>query len=173
MDSNSFIYVPKIDLEIEKIKKIVFESQFNVDSKLSAAHHRNVANHPYLQEIKSRYNFLSDTYNIYTLPGKKIIPLHVDAHRSAAFNIPIKNTKESKTIFYEYIEEPILEYDPKNIFNRIRSNVKEIFKFTLLEPTLINNSIPHMVVNDSSEPRIILSWSIQKELKFEDIRDKF
>jgi hypothetical protein len=170
---NNLIYFPKIDLDIEKIKEIVFEYQFFSNKSLDASHHRTVSDHPYLQEIQSRYSFLSGTYNIYTLPGHRNIPLHVDSRRSAAFNIPIKNTENSETIFYEYNEIPNLEYDSKNIFHRIKSEVKEIFRFTLTEPTLINNSVPHMVVNNSPEPRIILSWSIIKELQFKDIRDKF
>lgn len=173
MVSINYIFIPNITFDLEEIKKIVLESQFSSNKNLDAEHHRMVSNHPYLQQIKSQYYFLSDTYNIYTLPGNNIIPLHVDAQRSAAFNIPIKNTEASKTIFYEYLEEPILEYDPKNVFNRIKSRVKEIYRFTLLKPTLINNSIPHMVINNSSEPRIILSWSVKREFKFENIRDKF
>jgi hypothetical protein len=169
---NNIIRDTKIDLNIKKIKEIVFESQFLSDKNLDASHHRIVANYDYLREIQSQYPFLSDTYNIYTLPGNNNIPLHIDAQRSAAFNIPIKNTEESETIFYRYIDQPNLEYDAKNIFFRIKSEVEEIFKFTLITPTLINNSIPHMVVNKSSEPRIILSWSVKKEFKFEDIQDR-
>lgn len=170
---DALIFKPNIQLNLKEIKKIIFESQFSSDKNLDAEHHRIVSNHPYLQEIKSKYSFLSDTYNIYTLPGKRTIPLHVDAQRSAAFNIPIINTEESQTIFYEYVDYPILEYDPNNIFNRIKSKVLEIFRFTLLEPTLINNSVPHMVVNNSVNPRVILSWSICKEYNFDYARDHF
>lgn len=173
MESTDCIFEPDIDLDLDKIKNVVFESQFSSDKTLDAEHHRIVSNYPYLKEIQTQYPFLSNTYNIYTLPGMRMIPLHVDAQRSAAFNIPIKNTKDSETIFYKYTEDPILEYDSKNIFNRIKSDVKEVFRFTLLKPTLIKNSIPHMVINNSIEPRIILSWSVNKEYTFEYARDKF
>lgn len=169
---NNIIYEPEINLDLKKIREIVFESQFIFDETANASHHRNVSNYQYLQEIKSQYNFLSDTYNIYTLPGKTNIPLHVDALRSAALNIPIKNTEDSETIFYKYSQEAVLEYDSKNIFFRIKSDVDEIYRFTLTKPTLINNSIPHMVVNNSSSSRVILSWSINKEFKFEHARDR-
>jgi hypothetical protein len=170
---NNFIFKPNINLNLENIKNIVSQFQFSINKNLDAEHHRKVSNNPYLQEVQSKYPFLSDTYNIYTLPGKRIIPLHVDARRSAAFNIPISNTEESETIFYEYIDNSILEYDAKNIFNLVKSTVTEVFRFTLLEPTLINNSIPHMVINNSFEPRVILSWSICEEYNFNYARDNF
>jgi hypothetical protein len=107
------------------------------------------------------------------LPPWRSIPLHVDANRGAAFNIPIDNTINSSTIFYEFVEDPIFEYDSKNIFNLVRSKVNEIFRFTLLEPTLINNSVPHMVVNNSNKARVILSWSIKKEYTFEQAKELF
>ena len=169
----NLIYQPKLDLNLEEIKEIVFLNQFSSDKNLNASHHRSVSDHPCLQKIQSKYPFLSSIYNIYTLPGNRKIPLHVDAQRSAALNIPIENTEDSVTIFYEHVQDPILEYDSKNVYNLIKSEVTELFRFTLLEPTLINNSIPHMVINNSSKPRIILSWSVNKEFKFEDVRDKF
>jgi hypothetical protein len=172
INPDAFIFETDIDINLEKIKKIVFETQFSLDKNLSAGHHRIVSNHPYLKELQSQYPFLSDIYNIYTLPGKRNIPLHVDSQRSAALNIPINNTQDSHTIFYEYDEDPVLEYDSKNIFNLIRSRVKEVFRFTLLKPTLINNSVPHMVVNNSLEPRVILSWSINKEFNFKYAKDR-
>lgn len=172
-EETNLIYFPKIDLDIEKIKKIVFESQFLSDKNLDASHHRTVDSQPYLKEIQSRCLFLSNIYNIYTLPGHRTIPLHIDAQRSAAFNIPIENTENSETIFYEHTENLNLEYDSKNIFYRIKSEVREVFKFTLTKPTLINNSIPHMVINHSPYPRVILSWSINKEFKFTDVRNRF
>jgi hypothetical protein len=121
-----------------------------------------------LQEIENKVPCLSYIYNIYTLPALKNIPLHVDAKRNAAFNIPIDNTEQSETIFYDYIESPNLQYDARNVYNLIKSKVKEIYRFSLLKPTIINNSIPHMVVNHSIKPRIILSWSLRKEYQFQD-----
>jgi hypothetical protein len=169
----NLIYYPLINLNLEAVKQIVLENQFNKDQNLNADHHRSVSNIPYLKEIYDCYPFLSEIYNVYTLPGKKCIPLHVDANRSAAFNIPIMNTENSQTIFCEYKETPALEYDPKNIFNLIKSEVREVFRFTLIVPTIINNSVPHMVINNSDKPRVILSWSIKKEYSFEDIKRMF
>lgn len=167
-EDRKIIYQPNLYLDLNLIKKIVFETQYSVNTRLDASHHRLVKDHEYLREVQDRFPYLSDIYNIYTLPALKNIPLHVDAKRNAAFNIPIDNTEQSETFFYEYMETPILEYDSKNVYNLIKSKVKEIYRFTLLTPTIINNSIPHMVVNHSVRPRIILSWSLKKEYKFDD-----
>ena len=113
---DKFLFFPKINLDIDQLRDIVFLTQFCSDESADASHHRTVKNYAYLQSIQDQYPFLSDIYNIYTLPPKKNIPLHVDARRNVAFNIPIKNTEKSKTIFYEYVEEPVFQYDNKNIF---------------------------------------------------------
>ena len=122
----NLIYQPKLDLNLEEIKEIVFLNQFSSDKNLNASHHRLVSDHPCLQKIQSKYPFLSSIYNIYTLPGNRKIPLHVDAQRSAALNIPIENTEDSVTIFYEHVKDPILEYDSKKLHT---TSTRRLFEF--------------------------------------------
>lgn len=171
IDSGNIIFYPKFRFDLDQIKKIVMEEQYNTKN-LDSSHHRLVESHPYLQELKNQFDFLSPLYNIYTLPGKKIISLHVDAQRKAALNFPIDNTEHSHTIFYEYQEDPVFVYDAENVYNLIKSQVKEIYRFSLTTPTLINNSIPHCVINYSDKDRVILSWSIDNRYTFNDIKKK-
>ena len=165
-----FIFLPGISLDLNYIKKLVFK---NIDKRVDGLkrHQRLVADDEYLSSIKEKFPFLSSLYNIYNT--KEIIPLHIDSARACAFNIPIDNTQDSDTIFYSSLEDISLEYDENNSLHKVNSNVKEIFKFTLTEPTLIDNSIPHMVINRSSKNRIVLSWSVNHEHSFLDTVELF
>ena len=166
------LYFPKLDVDIECIKSIVLNNQFNRNSS-SAKHHRLVSSEPYLTEVQRKYPFLTDTYNIYTTLPFSGLPRHVDAKRKCALNIPLKGTDGSETIFYSPIGELITKYDPVLIANIIVSDVEKIYSFTLTEPVVINNTIPHEVVNNSATTRVIMSWSISNDYTFEDVVEIF
>jgi hypothetical protein len=165
---DTYIYQPSIKLDYNYLKSLALVptnvAVSNNNSKIE--HHRLVENDQYMTAIRNNFPFLSSRYNVYKTSEMRPIPLHIDSERNAAFNIPILNTEKSSTIFYEELEEPKLEYVPDRVYNLIKSKVNEVFRFTLLTPTVINNSVPHMVVNRSVEPRIIISWSISKEYSF-------
>lgn len=172
MINNEFIYQPDIDIDLEYIKKMVTDNQFKHQKGL-AGHQRMVSDDPYMSSVKKRFPFLSKMYNIYTVYGKGTIPMHVDAARDCAFNIPIKGTEQSDTIFYKFKEDPVLEYNKERVYNLVKSEVEEVFRFTLLKPTLIDNAIPHEVINHGLSTRIILSWSVNKEYSFEQAKELF
>lgn len=172
MINNEYIYQPNIDLDLDYIKKLVSQKQFKSQNGL-AGHQRMVKDDEYMTSIRNRFPFLSRMYNIYTVFGKGGIPMHVDAARDCAFNIPIMNTEQSETIFYNYAEEPVLEYNKERIYNLVKSPVKEVFRFSLTRPTLIDNAIPHEVINNSIATRVILSWSVNKEYSFTQAREMF
>lgn len=172
MIDNNFIYEPNLDLDLNEIRKIVRTVQFNKIPEM-AGHHRLVKNDPYLSSIKDRFPFLSPIFNVYTTQAKGQIPLHVDAKRNCAFNIPIANTEHSDTIFYEYVGDPLLQYNEKNVFYFINSPVNELYRFTLMRPTLINNSVPHKVLNNANAPRVILSWSVDDRYSFSEATELF
>ena len=172
MINNEYIYQPNIELDIDYIGKLVSNKQFK-NQQCLAGHQRLVSDDAYMTSIKKRFPFLSKMYNIYTVYGKGNIPMHVDAARDCAFNIPIKGTEQSDTIFYKYAEDPLLEYNKERVYNLVKSNVEEVFRFTLLRPTLIDNAIPHEVINHGFATRLILSWSVNKEYSFEDAKALF
>lgn len=127
-----------------------------------ANHHRMVRDDPYMVSIQQKYPLLSDVYNVYPLPPHIEIPLHIDRDRSCAFNIPIRNTENTHTIFYDPIGELELEYDERRIYDLVRSPVQEVFRHTLMRPLLINNTMPHKVTNDNDTVRLTISWSLRK-----------
>jgi hypothetical protein len=172
MINNEFIYQPNIKLDIDYISKLVANKQFQ-HQKGIAGHQRMVKDDPYMSSIQAKFPFLSTMYNIYTVYGKKNIPMHVDAARDCAFNIPIKGTEESDTIFYKFKDEPLLEYNKERVYNLVKSEVEEVYRFTLLRPTLIDNAIPHEVINRGIATRVIVSWSVKKDYSFTDAKALF
>jgi hypothetical protein len=172
---DQFIYETKIKLDYNYLKSLALiptdlAVRYN-NSKIE--HHRLVEKDQYMTSIRHKLPFLSAKYNVYKTSEMRPIPLHIDAERNAAFNIPILNTEKSSTIFYEKSEELELEYVPDRLYNLVKSKINEVFRFTLLTPTVINNSVPHKVVTRSMEPRIIISWSISKEYSFFEAVEMF
>jgi hypothetical protein len=168
MIANDFVFELSIDLDFKKIKDIVLENQFNIIENI-ASHQRLVKDSEYLSSMRDKYPFLCKEYNIYTIQGKRNIPIHIDAERSCALNIPIENTRHTSTIFYQLEDDTELEYVESRVYNLVKTPVKEIFRFSLIKPTIINNKVPHSVINYTANPRIVLSWSIQKEYDFKTI----
>lgn len=165
MIRNKFIYELDIDLDLDHIRNLVFKKQNSLVTGL-ATHHRLVSDDEYMSGIRKKFPFLSEIYNIYTIPPFKGIPLHIDHDRSCALNIPIAGTDGTYTIFYDAGESPVLEHDPLRIYNLVKSPVSETFCHTLTKPSLINNSIAHRVINQKNSDRITVSWSIIKEKDF-------
>lgn len=67
---------------------------------------------------------------------------------------------ESSTYFYDQPSpfrnrlEPIQEYQISNV----HGDLVLMDEFSLTNPTIINTSIPHSVVNNGSGHRVIMSW---------------
>ena len=172
MIDNDFVYEPSIVLDMDYLKTMVAEQQYAIKQGL-ATHQRYVNEIPYLNSIREKLPFLSAVFNIYTTRPNAGIVMHTDAKRSCAFNIPIANTENSTTAFYEFAEEPKLIYNERFVFNEVRSRVNEMFKFTLTVPTLINNSGPHEVKNLGNKNRVIISWSVEEGILFDEAKELF
>lgn len=165
MIDNDCIFEIDVDLNLDHLSDLAFKQQTN-----SLEYQNLVSNDLYLTDLKKQFPFLSSKYNTYFLKPGAVLPIHIDAKRSCALNIPISNVDKSYTMFYKHIEEPKLEYVQEWIYHKVNSKVEEIFRFTLSKPTLINNAIPHSVVNYSDKTRIIISWSIMPEYSFNEIK---
>ena len=132
-------------------------------------HQRLVSENPYFSKIKEKFPFFSPVYNIYRLAEGQGIPTHIDADRFCALNIPLLNTENSHTNFYNVCYPLITEYDPLRLAHFVKSNASECFRFTLKYPTLINNgdkNIPHGVMHVGPGERVIISWSLLKSINF-------
>jgi hypothetical protein len=170
MINNEYIFTPNLDLNLDTIQEIVLR---NIATRIPgmASHHRSVKEEPYLQTIHEKYPFLSGVYNIFDTKWDYVTPVHLDANRNCTLNIPVDNVQGSYTVYYK-LEEPIVsEYIPKRVYHIIRSKYTESYRFTLDQPTVINTKIPHNIIhNNTTKDRIIMSWSINSNYTFEDIK---
>ena len=168
MIHNQFIKELDIKFDYEKLKDISLESRVMPGGN---KHQRLVSDNSYLSAIRERYPFFSPVYNILQLEHNQQIPPHVDADRFCALNIPLSNTRDSYTIFYDLHHPIALEYDQLRIAYMVKSDMTECFRFSLTYPTLINNgdkNYAHGVIHTGTEKRIIISWSLLKSTNFTD-----
>jgi hypothetical protein len=162
---NNFIHELNLNIHNDHLKQLLSDDRVFDETH---PHHRLVKNVDFLSKIKDHYPFLSPIFNIYKFESGQTVRTHIDAGRYCTINIPICNTKDSFTIFYEKEESAELEYDTRRILNYVNSPVKELFRFTLCRPTLMNTTYPHSVINYGKETRMILSWSILKPITFDE-----
>jgi hypothetical protein len=175
MINNNYVYELDLDIDLNYIKQLILGNQFdkNGNKKLND-HQRVVSEDNYLTSIRDKFKFLGPIYNTYYLYPNNNIPPHVDAKRNCALNIPVCFTELSDTVFYKFTTPPILEYNENRVYHSIKSDIIEDFKFSLIRPALINNTIPHGVTNRNvSGLRAILSWSISSSFTFEQAREIF
>ena len=93
---------------------------------------------------------------------KPITEKTVDSKYALAINFPIKNTEATHTEFYEYIDGPVknIEFGSFNIVYQYygKANLKEIDRYSLTKPVILNTSIPHSVINSTVEDRFALTF---------------
>jgi hypothetical protein len=171
MIDNDYIYELDIDFDIRYLLNLI--TKYKQDTTL-LKHQRLVANDQYLTGIKNKFQILSPIWNFYDFEPNRVLNCHIDSERSCALNIPLTGTLQSSTIFYNLPKLANLDYDDTRKLNWVNgcTDNDKIFEFTLSRPTLIKNSIPHSVKNGPSR-RIILSWSITKDISFEEAKDFF
>jgi hypothetical protein len=103
------------------------------------------------------------------------LPIHTDSADDFcfSFNIPIKNTKNTYTVFYETLDDPkimstldgytygYIKYDPKT--------VKVLDKLEMINAAIINTQVAHNVVHQSIDlPRINLLLRLSPSFKIDD-----
>lgn len=156
----NLVYFPKIEFDIEYLKKLAFESKRILGRP---NHHRLVSDDSYLSGIKEKYWFLSPIYNVYKFTE---LPIHIDAGRNCTLNIPLTNTEFTETIVYEKVKTDFT-YIADAVLHRLdnTSNLKFLYKFSLCRPTLFNTTFPHQVMCNGYE-RISISWSVLSQYTF-------
>jgi hypothetical protein len=168
--NNQYIFYPNINLDLDKIKEIVMRRKLDSIPGM-ATHHRRVADEPYLIELQNLYPFLGSIYNIYTTSPGYITPIHVCPGRSCALNIPISYTEDSHTVFYEIPEDASIRYNKTRIYQVINSAAVEVFRYTLTEPVIMNTLLPHGVFGGKRQERTIMSWSIDFNYSYDQLKD--
>jgi len=106
--------------------------------------------------------------------GKSRLPIHVDRHpdegHKYALNIPVYNCINTYTIFYKmkdgnkfnpsadgYYKKNKNRENQHSYFVCNESDVEEIDRLYLNKAAFFNIQVPHSAVNDTDEPRIVLS----------------
>lgn len=122
----------------------------------------NVNSDPYLSQVKRQFPFLTDWFNVYHMGPRGGTPVHIDAHRSAAFNIPIEGCDSTSSVVY-YGPAPGTElekwYKENERHYRVSSEIVEMYRFSMTVPTLVKNNIPHSVERSNGKSRrVIASW---------------
>jgi hypothetical protein len=174
MLNNYYVYETPDFLDLPHIHNLVMK-KLETDFVKQGYVRINVNDDAYLKSVQERFSFLGEWLNIYHTRPQGHIPLHVDGHRLAAFNIPIDGCDEtSQTIYYESATETPLEkvYKPDERHYRIRGEVREVYRFALTRPALIRNDVAHDVKRfGATKIRIIASWGVTGT--FEQCRDQF
>ena len=174
MLNNRFVYETPDFLDMPYIHNLVMK-KLETDFVKQGYVRINVNEDEYLKSVQVRFPFLGDWLNIYHTRPVGHIPLHIDGHRLAAFNIPIEGCDEtSQTIYYESATDTPLEkvYKEDERHYRIIGEVHEVYRFALTRPALIRNDVAHDVKRfDATSTRIIASWGVAGT--FELCRDAF
>lgn len=165
--NHKYIFKPNMDLDISKLKEIIFKN-LNVREYNLATHQRYTDKEPYLVELKEKYPFLCNLYNIYPTEPNYVVPIHICPNRGCALNIPIQYTEDSYTVFYESKGRLEMTLNVPRIYHIIESEMTEIYRYTLTEPVIMNTKLPHGVFSGPKMTRIIMSWSIDPE--YEDLK---
>ena len=170
--NNQYIFTPKLELDLNALKNVVYR-RINRFIPGAPTHHRLVKDEPYLVSLKNKYPFFGDIYNIYPTRPSYITPIHICPNRSCALNIPIQYTEDSHTIFYELDKDVSVSYNEERIYDVIESGAKEVFRYTLTEPVIMNTLLPHGVIGGPKNTRIIMSWSIKFDVTYEELRERY
>lgn len=99
----------------------------------------------------------------YFTPPNALYNWHIDLNRHCAINWVVKNNAEARTLFREPIEEA-----SGGMENPIFFHLDEL-KYRGHKPTLLNGTYSHCVTNNFPDSRIILSMSLFKPTKYEDV----
>lgn len=163
MIDNEYVFETNLELDVAYLSKLKNKTAFLKD------HQNIVGDDPYLQSIQKQFPFLSTVWNVYDVSRfTKLMP-HVDAQRKAALNIPLFGSDGSTTSFYKNSNDYEYVYDDSKILHWVHGQLAPDFSFTLLRPTLINNSAIHSMTNGSNR-RAILSWSVVEGISFEEAK---
>ena len=118
-----------------------------------------------LANLRKKYPFFNPEVSIFTIEGGEKEtsnwPIHVDAGRQSALNIPLLNCDMQSTTYFYSDPQPFrntINAIPEYQIAIIHGELELIDQFSLTKPTLINTSIPHAVHNYGKGKRTILSW---------------
>lgn len=159
MIDNDYVFEVNIEFDINEFELIIN------NLKLSGlrAHQQKAEDYEYTNQVYQKHHkVLGNIWNYYLLKPNTGFPIHIDARRTAALNIPIYGSTGSVTKFYEMPDEELI-YNDRLIAYQFQNNVEEKFEFTLTKPSVIRVNVPHSVMA-GNEHRLIISWGLNTDL---------
>lgn len=162
MIDNFYVFETLDFLDVPYIHNLVME-KLKLDFVEKGYVRINTETDKYLTSVRTKFPFFGNWLNIYHTKPNGYIPLHIDGHRLAAFNIPIQGCDAtSQTIYYEPVTGEIDKvYKEDERHYRINGEMKEVYRFALTRPALIRNDVAHDVRRfDGTGVRIIASWGV-------------
>lgn len=161
MLDNFYVYETPDFLDLPYIQQLVMK-KLETDYVKQGYVRIDATQDPYLQSVMDMFPFLGGWLNIYHTGPEGYIPLHIDGHRLAAFNLPITGCDEtSQTIYYEPVGEMEKVYKEDERHYRVHGEMKEVYRFALVVPALIRNDVAHDVKRyNATGTRIIASWGV-------------
>lgn len=161
MLDNFYVYETPEFLDLSYVQKLVMK-KLETDYVKQGYVRIDATQDTYLKSIMDQFSFFGSWLNIYHTGPEGHIPLHIDGHRLAAFNIPISGCDEtSQTIYYEPVCEMEKIYKEDERHFRIKGEMREIYRFALTRPALIRNDVAHDVKRfNATGTRIIASWGV-------------
>lgn len=164
MRTDYFFELDWMELDYDSLYQVCLSP--SKESRKLLPHQRYVSDDKYMQAIRDKYPFMGSLFNIYFI--KNGLPIHIDAKRKCALNIPVKNTQDSSTIWYHNSDTIKTEYDPQMVVHTVKTTVNEECRMTLSKPTLMKIDVPHSVENKSREPRVTISWALPMDIDYEE-----
>lgn len=161
MLDNFYVYETPDFLDLPYIQQLVMK-KLETDYVKQGYVRIDATQDSYLQSVMDMFPFLGGWLNIYHTGPEGYIPLHIDGHRLAAFNLPITGCDEtSQTIYYEPVGEMEKVYKEDERHYRVHGEMKEVYRFALVAPALIRNDVAHDVKRyNATGTRIIASWGV-------------
>ena len=154
-------HLPTLD---QKYINEAHSSDYTYKSNLVAAHSRKYyavqaesqfANTKFCNDLSKEFGELgpvkysrNDPYTLYEW--------HVDSGRSCSINFALSELPNAFTLFRAPINNAIFSIDE--------------CKYPIYRPVLFNSTVPHCVINNSNQPRYILSVTFPKLVTFDDAR---
>jgi hypothetical protein len=116
---------------------------------------------PFFKLLNDRFGQCYTKY--YLNPPNSFYDWHIDRNRYCTINWVVKTNKEARTFYREPIPEAILPNGNSVMFHLTEVDYKG------LKPTLLNATYQHCVANNYNEKRIILTLSLFKPTRYEEV----
>ena len=116
----------------------------------------------FFKMLKGRYGVCLVKY--YQNPKNSLYDWHTDMTRCVGINWPIKTNAKASA----YYREPIKGAERGDGLSPIFYHLTEV-DYKIYNPTLLNTTLEHCVVNNYPEDRIIMSLTILNDAKFDEV----